>query len=112
MRNPRTRQISVGPFAAQLLASALILHGLSIPPVHAQEAKPASLQSASDEAFNTEQLDALLASVALYPDQLLTQLLMASTFPLQVVQAARWVQEPAHKDLKGDALAKALEAEP
>jgi hypothetical protein len=54
----------------------------------------------------------LLASVTLYPDELLTQLLMAATFPLEVVAAARWVEDPAHKSLTGDALVKALEAEP
>ena len=64
------------------------------------------------QPFNTEQLDALVASIALYPDDLLTQLLMASTFPLEVVAAARWVEDPAHKSLSGDALVKALEAEP
>ena len=53
-----------------------------------------------------------MASIALYPDDLLTQLLMASTFPLEVVAAARWVEDPAHKSLSGDALVKALEAEP
>ena len=37
---------------------------------------------------------------------------MASTFPLEVVTAARWVEDPAHKSLSGDALVKALEAEP
>ena len=52
-----------------------------------------------------------MASIALYPDDLLTQLLMASTFPLEVVAAARWVEDPAHKSLSGDALVKALEAE-
>lgn len=62
-------------------------------------------------AFNTEQLDALLAPIALYPDTLLTQTLMACTFPLQIVQAARWAEEPANKRLTGDALTKALEKE-
>jgi hypothetical protein len=37
---------------------------------------------------------------------------MATTFPLEVVDAARWVEDPAHKSLTGDALVKALEAEP
>jgi len=54
-----------------------------------------------------EELEQLLAPIALYPDSLLTQMLMASTYPLEVVQADRWVK--AHKDLKGDALAKELE---
>ena len=39
-------------------------------------------------------------------------MLIASTFPLQVVEAARWLEDPAHKDLKGDALTKALEPRP
>jgi hypothetical protein len=75
-------------------------------------AQPAPVQATSAQPFNAEQLDALLASIALYPDELLTQLLMASTFPLEVVAAARWVEDPAHKSLTGDALVKALEAEP
>jgi hypothetical protein len=82
------------------------------PEVLAQTPPPAAAQPARAQQFSPEQLDALLASVALYPDDLLTQLLMASTFPLEVVAAARWVEDPAHKSLSGDALAKALEAEP
>ena len=75
-------------------------------------ATPAAVaQPTTAQAFNDEQLDALVASIALYPDDLLTQLLMASTFPLEVVAAARWVEDPAHKSLSGDALVKALEAE-
>ena len=52
----------------------------------------------------------MLASIALYPDTLLTRVLMPTTFPLQVVEAERWLQDPAHKDLKGDALVQALAA--
>ena len=69
----------------------------------------ASAQTTGTEEFNAEQLDALLAPIALYPDALLAQVLMASTFPLQVVSAWRWVEDPAHKSLSGDALAKAVE---
>src|SRR5690242_6538425 len=54
-----------------------------------------------------EELEQLLAPIALYPDSLLSQMLMASTYPLEIVQADRWVK--ANKDLKGDALAKELE---
>src|SRR5262249_41371180 len=60
---------------------------------------------------NVEQLDAMLAPIALYPDELLTQLLMASTYPLQVVAASRWLEKDNNKDLNGDALANALESE-
>src|SRR6516162_5705388 len=96
----------------RLLASGLIFNATF--PLDALPApNPVSVAApVPAQPFNAEQLDALLASIALYPDELLTQLLMASTFPLEVVAAARWVEDPAHKSLTGDALAKALEAEP
>jgi hypothetical protein len=58
------------------------------------------------EPLPQDQLDALLAPIALYPDQLLAQVLMAATYPLEVVQAARWLQE--NPNVKGDALDQAL----
>jgi Protein of unknown function (DUF3300) len=60
-----------------------------------------------DKPFKQEELDQIVAPVALYPDSLLAQILMASTYPLEVVQAQRWVK--ANQNLKGDALTKALE---
>jgi hypothetical protein len=60
-----------------------------------------------EKPFKQEELDQLLAPIALYPDSLLSQVLMASTYPLEVVQAARWAK--SNQNLKGDALAKALE---
>ena len=51
----------------------------------------------------------MVAPIALYPDSLLAQTLAASTYPLEIVQAERWAKK--NKDLKGDALAKALEKE-
>jgi len=57
-----------------------------------------------------EQLQQLVAPIALYPDSLVAQVLSAATFPEQVVEADRWVQ--AHPDLKGDALAKAVDQQP
>ncbi|OYW52834.1 MAG: hypothetical protein B7Y80_18220 [Hyphomicrobium sp. 32-62-53] len=59
--------------------------------------------------FSTEELDQMLAPVALYPDEVLANVLMAATYPLDVVQAARWRKEAANKQLKGDELTKALE---
>ena len=70
--------------------------------------RQANAQASATQAYNSEQLDALLAPIALYPDALLAQTLMASTFPLQVVSAGRWVEDPATKSLSGDALATAL----
>jgi hypothetical protein len=55
-------------------------------------------------------LDSLLAPIALYPDQLLSQVLMASTYPLEVVEAARFVK--ANPNLRGEALDRALQDKP
>ncbi|HUJ80454.1 MAG TPA: DUF3300 domain-containing protein, partial [Candidatus Acidoferrales bacterium] len=54
-----------------------------------------------------EQLQQLVAPIALYPDSLVAQILAASTFPEQVVEADRFVQ--SHPDLKGDALAQEVD---
>src|SRR5215471_5917474 len=53
------------------------------------------------------ELDALVAPIALYPDTLLAEVLMASTYPLEVVQAERWATE--NKNLKGDQLKSAVD---
>lgn len=50
----------------------------------------------------------MTAPIALYPDALLAQVLMASTYPLEVVQAERWLQAPGRRELKGEQLAEAL----
>jgi hypothetical protein len=62
------------------------------------------------KAFKQEELDQLLAPIALHPDSLLTQILIGSTYPLEVVQADRWAKQ--NKSLKGDALKAALEKQP
>jgi Protein of unknown function (DUF3300) len=69
---------------------------------------PASPPAPREAVFGAEELDQLVAPIALYPDSLLGQILMASTYPLEVVQAARWVRVPANAALKGDALSAAL----
>ncbi|RXN84720.1 DUF3300 domain-containing protein [Achromobacter aloeverae] len=60
--------------------------------------------------FKPEEIEALVAPIALYPDALLSQVLMASTYPLEIVHAARWAK--ANPKLKGDAAVKAVEKEP
>jgi len=72
-------------------------------PAQAAQAPPYKQQ-------NPEQLQQLVAPIALYPDSLVAQILAASTFPEQVVEADRWVQ--AHPDLKGDALGHAVDQQP
>src|SRR5262245_66220051 len=71
---------------------------------------PLPLDAQGTEAvFKREEIEQLVAPIALYPDVLVSQILMASTYPLEVVQADRWVK--ANKTLKGDALTKALETQ-
>src|SRR6266478_8078478 len=53
------------------------------------------------EPCKAEQLDQLLAPIALYPDALLAQILMAATYPLDVVKADRCLQDPAHANFQG-----------
>ncbi len=63
-------------------------------------------------ALSPEQLDQLLAPIALYPDALLAQVLTASTYPLEIVEADRWLQNPANAALSGEALNTALQQQP
>ena len=63
-------------------------------------------QGGAANPFKPEQLEQLVAPIALYPDPLLAQVLMASTYPLEIVQAARFVK--ANPNLKGDQLNEAL----
>src|SRR3954454_5623454 len=62
--------------------------------------------------YTRQQIDQLVAPIALYPDQVLSQVLMAANYPQQVVEAAQWLKEQGHGDLQGDALAQALETLP
>jgi len=86
----------------QALLWSLVLI-LSIPfGAFAQNATPAA-----SPQFKQEELDQMLAPIALYPDALIVQILMASTYPLEIVEAARWAK--ANPNLKGDQLTAALE---
>ena len=68
-------------------------------------AAPPAAQSQTAPAYNQDELDQLLAPVALYPDDLLMQVLIASTYPLEVVEAARFVRQ--NPGLAGEALDQA-----
>ena len=61
------------------------------------------------DLLKPEELDQLVAPIALYPDPLLAEVLMASAYPLDIVQADRWLR--SHKNLKGDQLKAALAKE-
>jgi hypothetical protein len=70
----------------------------------------ASTAAHAQSSFGKEQLDQMLAPVALYPDALLSQLLMASTYPDDVAAAAAW--SAGHTGLSGDAAVKAVQDQP
>src|SRR5512142_1096114 len=78
----------------------------------AQEAQPPPPggQTPPYVQYSPEQLQRLVAPIALYPDSLVAQILEASTFPEQVVEADRWVQ--ANPDLEGEALGQGLDEQP
>ncbi len=77
-----------------------------------QDAPPAAegAQAPAYQQHTPEQLQQMVAPIALYPDSLVAQILAASTFPEQVVEADRFAQ--THPDLKGDALAQAVDQQP
>lgn len=100
---------------------------LSTAPASPPQTGPASLNTASSgpaqsrpapsgpvasgpAPFKPEEIEALVAPIALYPDSVLAQVLMASTYPLEIVHAARWVK--ANPNVKGDAAVKAVENQP
>jgi len=60
--------------------------------------------------LTTAELEQLVAPVALYPDTLLSQVLMAATYPLEVVEAARWSKE--NPKVTGKALEDAMQKQP
>jgi len=76
---------------------------LATAPAAATSAAPVA---AAEAGFPPDQLEQLIAPIALYPDALLMQILMSSTYPLEIVEADRWMSQ--QKDLKGEALEKAL----
>lgn len=84
----------------RLVGALLLIPALSAMTAQAQDAKP----------FSNEQLDQMTAQVALYPDSLLSQLFMATTYPDEFAEAAKWSK--AHPDAKGDDAVKLVESEP
>jgi hypothetical protein len=89
----------------QMVMVMFLCMNLAVPPgLVAQGAKeePAKQEGSS---FRPEEIDQMVAPIALYPDSLLAQVLTASTYPLEIVQAGRYVQQ--NKDLKGEKLMQA-----
>ena len=96
--------IAIACAAAQLVASYSL--------AHAQQDQPLASAAANQEAppIPADQLDSLVAPIALYPDPLLAQTLAASTYPLEVIQLQQWMANNSY--LKDQALADAVEEQP
>ncbi len=108
------RHNSIRSFAtavALTLMAPVALHAQYAPPLPPGYPPPADQppQQQAAPLYDGAQLDQLLAPIALYPDQLLGQILISATYPLEVVEAARWLQDPNNAALRGDALAQALD---
>jgi hypothetical protein len=88
--------------ALLLLPGDLMAYAQSSPQQDAPQEQPAA-------KIPNDQLDSLVAPIALYPDPLLAQVLVASTYPLELIQLQQWL--PKHKDLKDKALVEAVEKE-
>lgn len=84
----------------------------ALTPANAFASVPAPQDSSQQDAAKlpADQLDSLVAPIALYPDPLLSQMLVASTYPLEIIQLQQWIGQ--HKDLKGKALSDAAMKQP
>src|SRR5258705_9978891 len=95
---------------ASACAAALLVSAYSL--AYAQQDQPLASAAANEEAppIPSDQLDSLVAPIALYPDPLLAQTLAASTYPLEVIQLEQWYAN--NKYLKDKSLADAVAKQP
>jgi len=75
-----------------------------------QQPEPTGTPPGAHTLLSPGELDSLVAPVALYPDPILSQVLVASTYPLEIVEAARWLE--TNNNLSGKALADAVAQQP
>jgi hypothetical protein len=89
-------------------APLVLICSVAVAPVRAQDAVAAEqTQTPTEQQLSEGQIEQLVAPIALYPDPLLSQVLMASTYPLEVVEAARWSQN--NSMARGEALQDAMQ---
>src|SRR5277367_5996904 len=99
MISPKMRALGLVALFINFQAASLLAQSTASPPPATTSPAPPPLSDA--------ELEQLVAPIALYPDSLLSQLLMASTYPLEIVQSDRFAK--ANPKLTGDALTKELE---
>jgi hypothetical protein len=76
-------------------------------PQYAQQPQQAQAPQQAQQQFNVQQINQLVAPIALYPDNLLGQILAASTYPLEIVVASRW--SSSNQNVSGQALEDAMQ---
>jgi hypothetical protein len=103
---PRNIFAVLRELTACLCIVVLGLNGGSLAVAQTQQAAPAPADQAAGK-LPADQLDSLVAPIALYPDPMLSQVLIASTYPLEVIQLKQWLDQ--NKSLKDKALADAVE---
>lgn len=86
-----------------ILCSALLI---AQNPYALAQTVPGGVPQAPAQPASPQQLDSLVAPIALYPDPIVSQVLVASTYPLEIAEAARWLGQ--HPNLQGQALADAV----
>ena len=101
----KLRHAAIGVVAVAL---ACVSYAQTSPPPPASTA--AAPAAPAGKTFSQEQLEQLVAPIALHPDSLLAQMLMASTYPLDIVMADRWVK--ANPKVKDKALEDAMQKQP
>ena len=89
------------------LRSVIVAFFALMPLAAVAQSKDPPPASSSEQLLGPGELEALVAPIALYPDPLLAEVLMASTYPLEVVRADRWLSE--NKNLTGDQLKAAVD---
>src|SRR5262245_44397420 len=87
------------------IVGAILLVSANVPVLAVQ-----AQTTTQDVKIPADQLDALVAPIALYPDPLLSQTLVASTYPLELMQLQQWLQR--NPNLKGKGLADAVAKQP
>jgi len=111
----RTREIAL---PALLVSGSLVLASLQVgcasqaaqaDTQSAAEIAPPSSTEAAQTAWSPDELNQLVAPIALYPDALVAQIVAAASYPTEVVEANRWIQQ--NPDLKGEELAKAADSQ-
>jgi hypothetical protein len=93
-----------------MLCVIFLLPGDTLADISFPSQATTSSQPAQATKIPSDQLDSLVAPIALYPDPLLAQTLAASTYPLEIIQLQQWLGQ--NKNLKDKALADAVAKQP